>query len=148
MLSYAVVTIQWVIWGYSLAFSESGSTFIGNFDFAGLTNIGSQGLLLTTAEVPSIAFVLYQLQFATVTVAIIFGGASERIRLLPAVLFMFVWTTLIYDPTTYWTWAARGWIKNMACLSTTALGNTPCGIGGLDFAGGGPVHMASGCNCC
>ncbi|KAJ3326595.1 hypothetical protein HDU91_004604, partial [Kappamyces sp. JEL0680] len=84
------------------------------------------------------------MQFATVTVALIFGSIVERIRILPTIVFMLLWTTFIYDPIAYWTWGARGWIKNMSCLSTTALDQTPCQIGGLDFAGGGPVHMASG----
>lgn len=144
MLSYAVVMIQWTLFGFSLAFSETGSFFMGNFDFGGLENVGAQALLLTAPQVPAVVFALYQMQFATVTVAIIFGAASERIRILPAILFMFVWTTIIYDPIAYWTWAGRGWLRNLACLDTIVLGSTPCGLGVFDFAGGGPVHMASG----
>jgi ammonium transporter, Amt family len=104
MLSYAVVSVQWVLFGFSLAFSETGTSMLGNFDFAGFTSVGSQGLPLTAPQVPAIVFALYQLQFATVTVAIIFGAGSDRMRILPAILFMFVWTTLIYDPVAYWTW--------------------------------------------
>ncbi|KAJ3258481.1 hypothetical protein HK103_003603 [Boothiomyces macroporosus] len=145
MLAYAVVAIQWVIMGFSLTFSESGSTFIGNFAWAGLVNADQQGMALTAATIPMIVFALYQMQFATVTLAIVFGGVTERVRLLPSIVFMFLWTTLIYDPVAYWTWGARGWIKNMSCLSTAAdLSQTPCQVGGIDFAGGGPVHMASG----
>lgn len=143
-LAYAVVTIQWVLFGFSLTFAENGSKFIGNFGFAGFQDVFWQALPLTAPAIPAMVFALYQLQFATVTVAIIFGSVTERIRLVPSVIFMFVWTTLIYDPVAYWTWGARGWIKNMSCLSTTALDQTPCQVGGLDFAGGGPVHMASG----
>lgn len=144
-LSYAVVTVQWVLWGFSLAFSENAySGFIGNLHYVGLDNLSWQALPLTAPAVPGIAFACYQLQFATVTVALIFGSVIERVRIVPTVLFMFVWTTAIYDPIAYWTWGARGWIKNMSCLSTLKEGDTPCLIGGLDFAGGGPVHMASG----
>ncbi|KAJ2994411.1 hypothetical protein HDV02_001586 [Globomyces sp. JEL0801] len=143
-LSYAVVCIQWICFGFSLSFAENGSPVIGNFNMAGFTNVLGQGLSLTAPAVPAIVFALYQLQFATVTVAIVFGAVCERVRLIPSIVFMFLWTTLVYDPVAYWTWAARGWIRNMSCLSTIALDQTPCQIGGLDFAGGGPVHIASG----
>ncbi|KAJ3275949.1 hypothetical protein HDV01_006816 [Terramyces sp. JEL0728] len=145
MLAYAVVAIQWVVMGFSLTFSETGSPFIGNFEWAGLVGADQQGMALTAVTIPMIVFALYQMQFATVTVAIIFGGVTERVRLLPSIIFIFVWTTLIYDPVAYWTWGARGWIKNMSCISSAAdLSQTPCQVGGIDFAGGGPVHMASG----
>lgn len=144
-LSYAVVSVQWVIWGFSLAFSQSSySPFIGNLGYVGLEDVTWQGWSLTAPAVPVIAFALYQLQFATVTVALIFGSVIERIRIVPCLVFMFVWTTCIYDPIAYWTWSERGWVRNMSCLGTIAKGKTPCQIGGLDFAGGGPVHMASG----
>jgi Amt family ammonium transporter len=101
-------------------------------------------LPLTAPQVPSVAFALYQLQFATVTAAIIFGAASERFRILPGMIFVFLWTTFVYDFVAYWTWGARGWVKNLACLNTLGLDSTPCAIGSYDYAGGGPVHVASG----
>jgi Amt family ammonium transporter len=144
-LCYAVVSIQWVIWGFSLGFSEtSTSPFIGNLDWAGLEDVSWNGLPLTAPAIPAIAFSLFQLQFATVTVALIFGSVIERIRIAPSLLFMFVWTTVVYDPIAYWTWSAHGWIRNLDCLDTIGAGKTPCLVGGLDFAGGGPVHIASG----
>jgi Amt family ammonium transporter len=143
-LSYAVVSVQWVAFGFSLTFSETGSPFIGNFEMAGFSNVFTQSLPLTATAIPVIVFALYQMQFAAVTLAIIFGSVSERIRLLPSVIFMFFWTTLVYDPIAYWHWGARGWLKNLSCLNTLSLDQTPCLVGGLDFAGGGPVHMASG----
>ncbi|KAI9090197.1 ammonium transporter AmtB-like domain-containing protein [Phlyctochytrium arcticum] len=143
MLSVAVISIQWMLFGFSLAFSESGGSFMGNFKHAGLTNIGAAALPMTAAMVPGALFVLYQMQFATITAAIIFGSVAERIRLVPAMIFILVWSTLVYDPAVYWTWSARGWIKSMSCLDTIT-SDAPCGIGGLDFAGGGPVHIASG----
>jgi ammonium transporter, Amt family len=143
-LAYAVVAVQWVIFGFSFSFSETGSPFIGNFAMAGFSNVFSDALPSTTTTIPVIVFALYQLQFAAVTLAIIFGSVTERVRLIPSIVFMFFWTTLVYNPVTYWTWASRGWLKNLSCLETTALDQTPCGVGDLDFAGGGPVHMASG----
>ncbi|KAI8897040.1 ammonium transporter AmtB-like domain-containing protein [Globomyces pollinis-pini] len=142
-LAYAVITLQWVVFGFSFAFSETSNPVIGNFDFIGFKDVLTQALPLTATAVPVVVFALYQLQFATVTGAIIFGSVVERIRLVPSIIFLFFWTTLVYDPIAYWTWAARGWIRNMSCLANVN-DEIPCQIGGLDFAGGGPVHMASG----
>ena len=143
-LSYAVVSIQWLFFGFSLTFSESGSPFIGDFASAGLSNLSWESLPLTAPGIPAIVYALFEMQFAAITTAVIFGSVVERVRLSPSVVFMFVWTTLIYDPVAYWVWAARGWIKNLNCLSTTLKPEVPCQIGALDFAGGGPVHMAAG----
>ncbi|KAL2916535.1 ammonium transporter [Polyrhizophydium stewartii] len=144
MLAMAVVTVQWVLFGFSLAFSETGSAVIGNFAWGGFTNVGIPAIPVVAVAIPGVLFALYQMQFATVTAALIFGSVTERIRLIPTTVFVFLWTTIVYDPVAYWTWADRGWIRNMACLSTTALDQTPCGIGSFDYAGGGPVHIASG----
>jgi Amt family ammonium transporter len=143
-LSYAVVSIQWLFFGFSLAFSETGSPFIGDFGCAGLTNLGWQAFPLTAPGIPAIVYALFELQFAAMTTAIIFGSVVERVRMIPCVVFMFTWTTLIYDPVAYSVWAARGWIKNLDCLSTTLYPGIPCQIGALDYAGGGPIHIAAG----
>ncbi|RKO86703.1 ammonium transporter AmtB-like domain-containing protein, partial [Blyttiomyces helicus] len=113
MLAFAVVTVQWVLFGFSLAFSESGGAFIGDFAHGGLKDVGSQAMMLTAPQVPSVAYSMYQLMFATITPALIFGSVAERVRLLPAMIFVFLWATLVYDPAAYWTWSARGWIHNM-----------------------------------
>lgn len=118
--------------------------FIGDSAYFGLKDVGAAALPRTARGVPTIAFCLYQLQFACVAVFIIFGSAAGRIRTLPSILFVFLWTTLVYDVTAYWTWSARGWLRNLSCLETTAPAETPCDIGAYDFAGGGPVHIASG----
>ncbi|KAJ3270380.1 hypothetical protein HDU76_011171, partial [Blyttiomyces sp. JEL0837] len=156
MCAMCVVSIQWVMFGYSLAFSEwdyanngYGSVFIGDFTHAGLKGVGADALVHTAPAVSNIAFCIYQMQFATITAALIFGSVAERVRIIPAMLFVFIWTTVIYDPVAYWTWSWRGWIHNFSCIATgygdpTDTTNTPCGKGGLDFAGGGPVHIASG----
>ncbi|KAJ3126846.1 hypothetical protein HK098_007050 [Nowakowskiella sp. JEL0407] len=138
----ALTMVTWVIWGFSLAFSDTGGVFIGNLQWAGFTSIGSQPLVVTT-WVPAIVFAVYQMQFAAITPAIIFGSAAERFSLVPALIFVFIWATLIYDPIAYWTWSQNGWIRNFSCISDAAA-NKACLIGGLDFAGGGPVHISSG----
>ena len=110
---------------------------------AGLKNVGYSSLPRTAPAISSISFCLYQMQFATITVALIFGSVAERVRIIPSLVFAFVWTTVVYDVAAYWTWGWRGWLHNMSCTGS-ATGSTPCGIGALDFAGGGPVHIASG----
>jgi Amt family ammonium transporter len=140
MLTFSVVFIQWFLFGFSLAFSETGSSFLGNFQFGAFTGLGIQPLLNTASQVPGILFATNQGMVAAVTCAIIFGSVAERIRLLPAMLFAFLWTTLVYDVVAYWTWSYRGWLRNLSCLNA----DIPCGIGFLDFGGGGPVHTAAG----
>ena len=87
--------IKWFLFGFSLSYAESGSAFLGNFEFALLFNVNGKALPFA-ASVPGVAYCLYQLQFAAVTPAIIFGSVTERTRILPAMVFIFVWTTLVY----------------------------------------------------
>ncbi|KAL7272585.1 ammonium transporter Amt1 [Rhizina undulata] len=128
MMSVGVVSFQWFFWGYSLAFSHSAGAFLGN-----LENIGFRNVLAAPSvgspKIPDLLFAVYQGMFSIITVALAIGAAAERGRMLPCVVFMFVWATLIYDPIACWTWNASGWSAKM---------------GGLDFAGGTPVHIASG----
>ncbi|KAI9005384.1 ammonium transporter AmtB-like domain-containing protein [Gaertneriomyces semiglobifer] len=142
MLAMSIITVQWVLFGFSLAFSETGGRFIGNFKHGGFKDIGAAALEFTAPTIPGVLFALYQMQFATLTPALIFGSVAERIRLVPAMIFIFLWSTLVYDFGAYWTWSYRGWIKSLSCLDT--LSTEPCAVGGFDFAGGGPVHVASG----
>jgi Amt family ammonium transporter len=125
----AVVVLQWVAFGYSLAFSPTASNgFIGNMKSAGLRDVlgdPSPGSPL----IPELLYSFYQMEFACVTVGIIVGGIAERGRVLPAMLFSFLWVSLVYCPIAYWAWGAHGW------------GFT---WGVLDFAGGGPVEIGSG----
>ncbi|OWA53099.1 Ammonium transporter 1 [Hypsibius exemplaris] len=154
MLAMAVVTVQFFLYGFSLAFSESGGPFIGDFKMGALNTLGSHSFPHTSPQIPSIAFMVYQMQFATLTAALIFGSVPERTRFVPAMIFTVFWTTFVYDFVAYWTWADRGWIRNFSCIGDiyTAMATTnssspsavPCQIGGYDFAGGGPVHIASG----
>ncbi|XP_055356849.1 uncharacterized protein LOC129601932 [Paramacrobiotus metropolitanus] len=145
MLSAAIVTIQFFLFGFSLAFSESGGPFIGDFTVGAIGTLGSHALPNTAPAIPSIAFMLYQMQFAAITAALIFGSVPERTRFVPAMVFVFLWTTLVYDFVAYWSWADHGWIRNFDCIKQLSdPTQKPCMIGGYDFAGGGPVHIASG----
>ncbi|KAI0996231.1 Ammonium transporter 1 [Podosphaera aphanis] len=129
IMATAVVSFQWFCWGYSLAFSHTAGKFIGNFENIGFRNILA-GPSVGSSKVPDLLFAMYQGMFASITVALAVGAVAERGRMLPALVFMLVWSTLIYDPIACWTWNPSGWVYQM---------------GGLDFAGGTPVHISSGC---
>lgn len=94
------MTVQWAFWGYSLAFSRTGNAFIGDLNNFGLRNVmaGPSGVL------PEITFCFYQLMFAATTVQIVVGGAFERGRILPSLVFAFLWCTIVYCPIACWTW--------------------------------------------
>ncbi|KAF8554495.1 ammonium transporter [Imleria badia] len=128
MMTVAMVSFQWFFWGYSLAFSSTASPFIGNLDNFALMNMldqPSDG----SPRVPTIVFCVFQLMFAAITPMIAIGAVAERSRLGPLLVFVFVWSTLVYDPIACWTWNPKGWSYI---------------LGGLDFAGGTPVHISSG----
>ncbi|EYE95334.1 ammonium permease MEP2 [Aspergillus ruber CBS 135680] len=128
IMSVGVVSFQWFFWGYSLAFSHTAGKYIGD-----LNNFGLKGVLAAPSvgsdKVPDILFCVYQGMFACITVAIAVGAVAERGRMLPCLIFIFIWSTIIYDPLACWTWNSAGWVYQ---------------LGGLDFAGGTPVHIASG----
>lgn len=117
-LAYALVSVQWVLIGYTLAFGEDQAGLIG-----GLEAIGLQGL-----ELSELGFVAFQMVFAGLTVAIIVSSMVERVKLSSFLLFALLWTTLVYDPLAHWVWG-NGWIAK---------------LGALDFAGGTVVHISSG----
>lgn len=123
-----VVFFQWFLWGFSLTFSHNASVFIGD-----LSHVGFRGVLdrpsVGSSRIPDLLLAVYQGMFAAVTVALAVGSVAERGRAAPCLLFAFVWTTLVYDPIACWTWNPAGWAAR---------------LGGLDFAGGTPVHIASG----
>ncbi|KAG6897484.1 hypothetical protein C0992_001089 [Termitomyces sp. T32_za158] len=146
MIAIAVVSFQWFFWGFSLAFSETGSAYIGDLStcwwqgsFCSLSQpdypeyFALKGVLaepsIGSTRIPSIVFCVYQCMFAAITPAIAIGAIAERGRLGPILVFIFVWSTLVYDPIACWTWNSNGWSFIM---------------GGLDFAGGTPVHISSG----
>jgi Amt family ammonium transporter len=129
IMATAVISFQWFFWGYSLTFSHTSGKFIGdlaNFGFRDVLAYPSVG----SPKIPDLLFAVYQGMFAAITVALAVGAVAERGRMLPCVVFMFVWSTVIYDPIACWTWNSSGWVFQ---------------LGGLDFAGGTPVHISSGC---
>lgn len=129
MMAASLVIFQWFFWGYSLAFSHEvrGNGFIGTLEFFGFRDV--LGAPSSVSSLPDILFAVYQGMFAAVTGALMLGGACERARLLPMMVFLFLWMTIVYSPIACWTWNSQGWL---------AL------LGSLDYAGGGPVHISSG----
>lgn len=127
--SNAVVVFQWFLWGYSLGFSPTATSgFIGNLRNFGLMKVlgePSPG----TPLLPDILYSFFQMEFACVTAGILVGGVAERGRVMPAMVFIFIWMTLVYCPLVCWVWSANGWAAKW---------------GVLDFAGGGPVEIGSG----
>lgn len=127
-MATGVTCFQWFFWGYSLTFSHTAGPFIGD-----LSNFGFMDVLARPSvgsdKIPDLLFAVYQGMFSAITVALATGAIAERGRMLPCVIFMFVWATVIYDPIACWTWNPSGWSNKM---------------GGLDFAGGTPVHISSG----
>jgi len=128
LVGISVGTIQWVVWGYSLAFSNTASAFIGDLQHGGLKNVLAEPSIGST-RIPDLLFCAYQGMFALITVVLAIGGFAERSRIGPVMVFVFVWLTLVYCPIACWTWNANGWSFI---------------FGGLDFAGGTPVHINSG----
>ncbi|KAJ4486117.1 ammonium transporter [Lentinula aciculospora] len=128
VMTLAVVSFQWFFWGFSLAFSETGSAYIGNLKYFGMKGVAGEPSI-GSARVPSLVFAVYQLMFAAITPMLALGAVSERGRLGPCIAFVFIWSTLVYDPIACWTWNSNGWSFV---------------LGGLDFAGGSPVHISSG----
>ncbi|TCB61403.1 ammonium transporter [Acinetobacter terrae] len=120
----AVVSITWVVIGYTLAFGE-GNAFIGNLDKIMLSGITTDAL---TGTIPEILFVIFQMTFAIITVAIITGSIAERMKFSAFVAFITIWSIVVYAPITHWVWGG-GWLGN---------------DGALDFAGGTVVHINSG----
>jgi len=127
-LSVAVVSVQWWAIGFSLTFGPASSKFIGNLEHAFFMGVDTEPLN-GSVKVPGIVFAMYQCMFAAITPALAIGSAAERGRIFPAIIFIFIWSTIVYDPIACWTWNANGWSYLM---------------GGLDFAGGTPVHISSG----
>ncbi|EEY22922.1 ammonium transporter 1 [Verticillium alfalfae VaMs.102] len=101
--------VQWFFWGYSLTFSQTGNAFLGNMDYIGFRNVVAQPV----GAIPEIMFAIYQGLFAAITPAIAIGAIADRGRILPAMVFVFIWATVVYDPIAYWTWNANGWLLEL-----------------------------------
>ena len=127
---FAVVTLVWTLWGYSLAFGPAGiSGFVGNLSHFGLKGVGVEPNPDYAATIPALLFFFFQLKFAAITPALIIGAFAERIRFKALLIFIIFWVTIIYASLAYWVWNTDGWLRAM---------------GALDFAGGTVVHIAAG----
>ena len=128
-IAIAVISIQWILIGYSLSFGPDVNGLIGNLDWIGLNGVGVEPNPDYAPTIPHMAFMMYQGMFAVITPALITGAFAERIKFSAYLLFTLLWSTLVYDPVAHWIWGAGGWLK---------------GMGTLDFAGGIVVHLISG----
>ncbi|MBV9356263.1 MAG: ammonium transporter [Chloroflexi bacterium] len=126
----ALISVQWVLWGYSLAFSpDTGLGLIGGLSWIGLNGVGQEPNPDYAATVPQLAYMAFQMMFAIITPALITGAFAERKRFKAFVLFSLLWATFVYDPIAHWVWGTGGWLH---------------ALGVLDFAGGTVVHISSG----
>jgi Amt family ammonium transporter len=124
-----VISIQWVLVGYSLAFGPDVGHFIGNLSWAGLNGVGLAPNGDYAPTIPHQAYMIFQMMFAVITPAVVSGAFAERMKFSAFIVFLLLWSTLVYDPIAHWVWGTGGWIHNM---------------GGLDFAGGFVVEINSG----
>jgi Amt family ammonium transporter len=124
-----VISLQWVLFGYSLAFGPDFHGIIGNLSWAGLKSVGTLPNADYAATIPHSVFMIFQMMFAVITPALIIGAYAERVKFPAFLIFTILWATFVYDPLAHWVWGTGGWIKS---------------LGGLDFAGGIVVHVSSG----
>jgi Amt family ammonium transporter len=125
----ALISVQWALWGYTLAFGPDVGGFIGNLDWIGLKGVGAEPNADYAATIPHSAFMIFQCMFAVITPALITGAFAERKRFKAFVIFSLAWATLVYAPVAHWVWGVGGWLRD---------------YGALDFAGGTVVHITSG----
>ena len=128
-IAIALVSVQWILFGYSLSFGPDVKGLIGDLSWVGLSGVGLTPNVDYAPTVPHLAFMIYQMMFAVITPALISGAFAERMKFSAYLLFALVWTTVVYDPVAHWVWGAGGWMKH---------------LGVLDFAGGIVVHATSG----
>jgi Amt family ammonium transporter len=132
MHSYAslfVISILWIVIGYSLAFGPDNGGIIGGLDWTFLSNIGVEPNAAYASTIPHLLFVVFQMMFAVITAAVISGSVAERMKFPAFILFIIVWSLVVYCPIAHWVWGDGGWLKN---------------LGVLDFAGGNVVEINSG----
>jgi Amt family ammonium transporter len=131
-LSYtfmALIGVQWMLYGYSLAFGVDINGFIGGLNYLGFTGVDALPNPEYSKTIPHNLFAAFQMMFAVITPALITGAFVERVKFKSFLLFSLLWATLVYDPLCHWVWGAGGWLKQM---------------GVLDFAGGTVVHISAG----
>src|SRR3989338_3980289 len=128
MIILCVISLQWVLWGYSIAFGP-GTPFFGGLQWFGLNGVGLEPNADYAATIPHQAFMIFQMMFGVITPALICGAFAERMKFSAFLVFVVLWATFVYDPVCHMVWAVGGWIRNM---------------GALDFAGGTVVHINAG----
>jgi len=124
-----VVSVLWAIYGYSLAFGPDVGHVIGNLDWIGLAGVGFDPFKAYSETIPHQTFMIYQAMFAVITPALITGAFAERLKFSTYLVFMILWSTIVYCPVAHWVWGDGGWLKT---------------LGALDFAGGTVVHINAG----
>lgn len=126
----ALISIQWVLFGYSLAFGpDKWHGLIGGLDWIGLNGVGAAPNPDYAATIPASVFMIFQAMFAIITPALITGAFADRMKFGTMMVFSVLWSTLVYDPVAHWVWGIGGWIRM---------------LGALDFAGGTVVHITAG----
>ncbi|MCX6649163.1 MAG: ammonium transporter [Candidatus Bathyarchaeota archaeon] len=129
LIIFAVVSIVWTLWGYSLVFGPSIHGIIGDLSWFGLNGITAAPNLVYAPLIPELLFFAFQLKFAAITPALIIGAFAERIHFRSLLIFIVLWSTLVYCPVAHWVWNSAGWLK---------------ALGAIDFAGGLVVHITAG----
>lgn len=129
LMLVAVISVQWVLFGYSLAFGPDHGGVIGGLDWAGLHGVGLEPNPDYAPTIPHQLFMVYQMMFAVITPALIIGAFAERMKFSAFLLFSILWATIVYDPLAHWVWGVGGFLKE---------------LGALDFAGGIVVHISAG----
>jgi len=124
-----IVSVQWVLFGYTLAFGPDVGHVIGNLQWALFNNVGAKPDAAYAPTIPNELYGIFQMMFAIITPALIVGGLAERVKFSSFLVFITLWATFIYDPLAHWVWGIGGWLHN---------------LGILDFAGGTVVHISSG----
>lgn len=128
-VTIGLISIQWVLIGYTLAFGNDMGGFIGNFRYFGFAGVGPLPNVAYASTIPHIGFAAYQMMFAIITPALITGAFVERVRFKTFLVFTVLWATLVYDPVAHWVWGVNGFLRR---------------LGALDFAGGTVVHVTAG----
>lgn len=129
IMALAIISLQWVLIGYTLAFGPSVNGMIGGLSWMGLHGVGAAPNGDYAGTIPHILFMAFQMMFAIITPALIFGAVAERMRFKAFLLFLVLWAFVVYDPLAHWVWGVGGWLRQM---------------GALDFAGGLVVHISAG----
>ena len=124
-----LITMQWVVFGYSISFGPDIKGFIGSLDWSMLNHVGAEPNADYAGTIPHSVFMLFQMMFAIITPALIIGAFAERMKFAAFAVFSLLWTTIVYDPVAHWVWGVGGFLRTM---------------GALDFAGGTVVHINAG----